>query len=462
MNLTLPFTITKCSWPRPVSQAGHSWASEPEWDAPVMPQTPKPRWQLLENELCWTLDWRESWRSGIRAWDPHMAGGEMRGFHIVFSARVTDDGMLVFWDDDGSVVRRNGAIIHDDRSAHALQRHELKVEEGDLLEVAHWQLDGAWLWGARLTHSPSATPDDSLDVLRYYLGLVQDRLRVSQGPPLKFYTDGRAPLRAVLAVYSLVLNGYAPSGVFLFGEDQWSPRVRSIFSQLLPFADVVPTHEVLAKVSGLGTQRLAALARHHWYVMKTCIGLLMPPMESCLMDDDVLILDQLDDALDAFATRDLVYAPDQDLGAGYLATWSRRMRMPRPLPTARFNAGLYWARPVADAAWLARQMLDTAPTPHAPCLWEQGFIAAVYASHRTLELSKQRFFFPLFDGMPGGMAGYDYANNPCGFASVHFGGLTEKPGDDAALHLAAAVLSQPKYAGECPGNPAVPLVLVAV
>ena len=67
--------------------------------------------------------------------------------------------------------------------------------------------------------------------------------------------------------------------------------------------------------------------------------------------------------------------------------------------------------------------------------------AALFAGDRTLELSTQRYFYPLFDGLPGGILGYDYARNPCGFASVHFGGLVEKPGDTVALFLAPEILN---------------------
>jgi hypothetical protein len=40
------------------------------------------------------------------------------------------------------------------------------------------------------------------------------------------------------------------------------------------------------------------------------------------------------------------------------------------------------------------------------------------------------------------MLGYDYAANPCGFASVHFGGLAEKPTDSVARLLAADILGR--------------------
>jgi hypothetical protein len=46
----------------------------------------------------------------------------------------------------------------------------------------------------------------------------------------------------------------------------------------------------------------------------------------------------------------------------------------------------------------------------------------------------------LLDGLPGGILGYDYRNNPCGFRAIHFGGLPEKPSDAVALVLADDIL----------------------
>ncbi len=40
------------------------------------------------------------------------------------------------------------------------------------------------------------------------------------------------------------------------------------------------------------------------------------------------------------------------------------------------------------------------------------------------------------------MIGYDYARNPCGFVSIHYGGLAEKLSDVVALMLAPDILSR--------------------
>jgi hypothetical protein len=400
-----------------------------------MPILPQPRWERVQDDWCWMIDWRALFKGGLKISDPQL-GGEMRGFHVVFRLRINQSGRLVFWADDGCVIRRAGELVHCDLAAHALARGELDVRAGDHLEIAQWQYGWGWLWGAQLR--PAEPYADPAGVLAPFLGPITERLRHPDGPPLKLYTGGAAPARAVLAVYSLVLNGYAPSELYLFGEHQWPAPARDLFCALLPFAQIVPTSQVMARLSALGRPALVGMAWRYWFVLKLCLSLLHPPEECCVMDDDVFVLDSVADALDAFGHSDLVFAPDQDLGAGYRATWGGL----RHLATARFNAGLYWMRPIANPHWLAAQATRARPHPSTGHFWEQGLIATIYARARTVELPSQRYLFPLFQGLPGGIMGYDYARNPCGFASVHFGGLAEKPSDDVALQLAPAILER--------------------
>jgi hypothetical protein len=115
---------------------------------------------------------------------------------------------------------------------------------------------------------------------------------------------------------------------------------------------------------------------------------------------------------------------------------------PESLRTKRFNAGLYWMRNNHDQRLTANRALRARPNPNEPFLWEQGYIATLYAHCNTVELPSQRYLFPLFDGLPGGMLGYDYKLNPCGFASIHFGGLAEKPSDGITLHLVPQLLDR--------------------
>jgi hypothetical protein len=189
-----------------------------------MPFRPQPRWTIVDDELCWTIDWRDQFRGGV----PGKAGweycGEMRGFHLVFELRVHANGTLAIWADDGCVIRRDGQVLHADPLAHGLARHTIDVDAGDLLEVAQWQEQGDWLWGACWSQ-PGASAEP-LDILLPYRDAVLRRLSRPEGPPLKVFTSGEAPARAVVAVYSLILNGYAPTEVILFGEHHAKHRFR--------------------------------------------------------------------------------------------------------------------------------------------------------------------------------------------------------------------------------------------
>ena len=159
-----------------------------------------------------------------------------------------------------------------------------------------------------------------------------------------------------------------------------------------------------------------------------------------MMDDDVFVLGAVEDALDALGTVDLVYQADLDHGDAYARVWRLPPQPGGRLSTGRFNAGLYWMRNNFSPREIAYRMMQVSPRGTWHVAWEQGFIATLFAGGRSFELPSQRYFYPLLDGFPGGMLGYDYRNNPCGFATVHYGGLAEKPNDAMALWLADEVL----------------------
>jgi hypothetical protein len=390
-----------------------------------MPFTPIPRWCVQDGQPCWMIDWREFFRTGVI---DQGLGGQMRLFHVVFTIRILHSGTLTFWDDDGSIIRRHGLLLHEDRSAHVLKRHELAVTAGNILEIAQWQLLGGWLWGAGaggLLHRRSAR-----EVVASYITRAEDRCRLAEGPALKVFTDGRSPLRTAAAIHSLILNGYGPSEVRLYGDSQWSSATRETFSQVLPFAKIVGTHDVLSRIRSVGGPQLADWARRYWWVMKTCIALMEPPKEFCLLDDDVFVLDSVSDALGAFRDHDLVYSPDFDHGAEYVATWGRVLGTSGHLTTGDFNAGLYWCRHYLDPRQIAAYLLRVPPAGRPNFYWEQGFIAVAYSRRTHMALSSQRYLFPLCDGLPGGVLGYDLRQNPCGFTSIHYGGLGQKPPDE--------------------------------
>ncbi|MEJ7709306.1 MAG: hypothetical protein WKF84_05470 [Pyrinomonadaceae bacterium] len=81
-------------------------------------------------------------------------------------------------------------------------RNEIDVAAGDDLQIAQWQYVGGWMWGARVA-KPDAAMNAPYEQLFFYLDAVRLRLRKPNGPPLKFYTHGKSPVRAVLQRFAL-------------------------------------------------------------------------------------------------------------------------------------------------------------------------------------------------------------------------------------------------------------------
>jgi hypothetical protein len=226
----------------------------------------------------------------------------------------------------------------------------------------------------------------------------------------------------------------------VFGEYQWTEQARELFRTLLAFAAIVPTAEVLRRLAAIHPA-LVDLSLRSWPAMKLAVGLLLPPDEYCFLDDDVFVLDSVTDAAAAFHTCDLVYAPDADYSEDYADLRELDARA-EPLPTGNINTGLYWLRNSHDPSCIATRMLSAPPSRMPAWQWEQGIMAVEFARDAVCSLPEQRYFYPYFDGLPGGIRGYDYGQNPCGFTSVHFGGLAEKPSDADARMLAAQILNR--------------------
>jgi hypothetical protein len=432
-------SLLSVSWPAPVAHQDGRWISEPAWDAPAMRTLPSWQFRFYERASHYTLDWTDVFRSDLnRSGQP--SAGEMRGFHLVFRLRVLRGGKLAFFDTDGCIIRRNGEIVHEDREAHPLTRHELMVEYGDLLEVAQWQSGGAWTWGARWEKGCAGPTEMLLNVMAPYRDQVEKALTRPNGPSLKVYTHGADPVRCALSTYSMVLNGYRPSNIQIFGEYQWSDSSRDVLSALLPFADIVDTARVDRTLAAINPG-LARLARSSWAAMKLCIGVFMPPYEFCYLDDDIFVLDRIDDALRLHDDHALVYAPDLDRSRRYRDIWCP-YDAEKPL-VGQVNGGFYLMKNHGD---LKRQSESVLQVPmggaHPTWMWEQGFYAWEFADQKTAMLPTQRYFYPVFDGLPGGLLGYDWARNPCGFACVHFGGPKPKPGDDHAGSLVHEILGR--------------------
>lgn len=434
-----PFEILDCSWPRPVRHADGLWTSAPEWDAPRMPARPQAGWRMISGRPCWTIDWRAFFGGGLVSWDGQCRG-EMWGFHVAFRIRASETGKLIFWADDGCVIRRNGQVVHEDKWAHMPICSDMDVERGDILEIAQWQKDGEWVWGAQPICDGRATLYDTSVLWAYYESSLE-KMQHPNGPPLKMYSDARHPFRTIISIYSLILNGYVPSEILIFGEHQWDSAAKQLVSSMIPFAEIVPADKLNGCIHMYGGSELVERALQHWWVMKTFTSLLYPPGEFCAMDDDVFILDHTSDALEAFKHCDLVFAEDIDHREEYMSAWEPAFGQFPLSETAKLNAGLYWMRNVHDPAMIGDFALRLSPSTQPEYVWEQGFIANLYADRNVWRLPRHRYFYPLFGGLPGGMLGYDYRGNPCGFSSIHFGGLREKPTDDIALALAPEILA---------------------
>lgn len=397
-----------------------------------------PAWHTREIDglRCEVIDWCEHFRNELHR--DARAIDEMRGFCVVFSLRVERNGSLICFSEGACVVRRNGCLVVDDREPHPMGRRELAVLAGDRLDIAHFHWRGGWLWAACLKPT-SPTKATNLAVLEPYRLAVCEALEHPNGPPLKIYTNAAQPFRCAVSLYSMILNGYQPSAVHIFGEYQWNGLRRRAMETLFPFATIVSQKHVDTSLVGLDA-RLCALARRLPLAMKLCISLFIPPLDFCYADDDVVILEPVSDALELHSKCELVYAPDRDYGEAYQKIWCPERLT--PLPTGDFNGGLYFMRNDARLHEQAQALLTVSPDQYSPWTWEQGFYAWQFAGARTASLPTQRYFYPVHDGLPGGLRGYDWDGNPCRFVSVHFGGPTQKPTDDDARALANEILGR--------------------
>jgi hypothetical protein len=422
--------VLSVSWPRPAAIQDDRWIGTPDWDTPLMPWLPSWRFEALDGVGCHALDWSDGFRMDLNRYGQPNAA-EMRGFYVVFRLRVQHSGRLVFFASDGCIIRRNGEVVHEDRRRHGVDRHELGVGIGDRLEIAQWQSSGRWIWAARW--EPSPVTGDQLACAEAHRHRVEDALTRPNGPMLKVFTDAADPLRCVLSIYSLVLNGYRPAGIQIFGEQQWPERSAHVMRTLLPFADIVSLSRLERTLDALNPG-LVPLTKRLWGAMKLCIGLFFPPYTYCYMDDDIIVLDRMDDALQLLDRHTLVSASDNEPVFRYTALqYPVRPEWPeRPVPR-NLSTGFYLIKNDGDLVAQSERAVNTPTDNHQSWIWEQGFFAWEFARASTAVLPHQRYFVPLFDGLPGGIHGYDWYGNPCQFAWVHFGAMFEaKPGDDEA------------------------------
>jgi hypothetical protein len=393
--LAQPFQILECSWPRPASLEGSLWCSEPEWDTPVMPFRPRCHLELLQRCWCWVINWSNFLHFDLRR---DVTGKtierDLPDFYCIWRIQMQQSGILLF-QGEGCYIRRNTQVCYACPATTPAVKGSLAVQKGDMLEIAQLHSTGYWQWWASL-HSEDLTTlsADPVSILDPYLQSVQEHLCAPNGPALKLFSEGQDALRLVIGVYSLILNGsYRPSKILLFGEHQWDQATRALFYRLLPFVQFVPTSLVLSSIERLGSTLLLSRVQAYPEAMKVAANLLYSPQQFCYMDDETLILGRLDDALSAFKTHHYVYSQ---------------------LPTERRNAGLYWLHETRDP-----QAVAHACTLIPTSMWERGFVKALFAHTSRFQLSNQRYLCPVTDGIPGGLLGYDYRHNPCGFACLH-------------------------------------------
>lgn len=426
---TAPFEVLSCTWPFPVAQEGF----KPEWNAPLTHLRPTPEWRTRGDQAYWSIDFGELFRGGARFL------GTMRRFGVVFRIRVNAAGKLVFAEGSPCAVRKGEQCVFEGVSN---SEGFIEATAGDIFDIAVAHGPDQWNWGARI--EPAASGGQEL--LTIHLPRVQARLREPTGPPLKIFTDARYPIRTVISIYSMILNGYSPSKVYIYGGYQWKPFARHLLSQFLPFATVVSLAKIRDQILQVAPSQLADVAKDNWPVMKACVTLFCDPTEFCMMDDDVLILKSVAGAQELFRERDFVFAPEVDNASVYRGIWSDVFPDVALARTGCLNAGLSWVRMRKDRKKAGELMmlglgkLAGLPKVEAAWSWEQGFYAFLFANDPILELPPEAYWYPFFCGLPGGTLGYDYANNPCGFTMIHFGGDVEKPTDSQALQLMPQIL----------------------
>ncbi len=416
--LSSPYEIIWCSWPRPAEVEGGRWTSDPEWDAPEMTSHPGQCLEWVAGHWRWVLDWSGFLHSSLIQVDRLQR--DLRGFHAVWRLRMRYSGTLVV-PDGGSWIRCDGRVLHCQRRLDMPGECEVRVRAGEVLEVAQVHGEGRWRWWAGLQDEgpDNATEDPAVIMLQPYLARASAQLNGALGPPLKVFSDGRAPLRLIVAIYSMILNGgCAPVEVYLFGEHQWDDRTRALVARLLPFARVVATTTVLERLHHLGGPQLVKLANSFPEALTSAILKLYPPHEFCAMDDQVLILGSVVEAINAHMKHDYVL----------------------PHITTRRTASVFsWQKIPTEKHLLAEKLLAI---PVA--LWEHGLAEASLISPSIAWLDQRRYIHALHDGLPGGLSGYDYANNPCGFVAITSRALAQSDEltDGAILSRIEAILCE--------------------
>ena len=356
--LAVPFDLLECSWPQPVDLAGGRWLSPPAWQAPLMPYHPQPRWDLMEHMPVWTIAGRPFVTCSSHGGFGKMPG-RCEGFRSPSGSSC--EALATLRSGQRMAASSVGRCCPDRRSCRPWIGPPCRGRDGGR-HARHRPVpvDRQLVVGAGFV-PPTVSAEDALDMLTPFLNPITTRLQSAAGPAIKMFTDGQHPYRAVVAAYSMIVNGYAPSSLLLYGDYQWSAGARACFEQLLPFATIVPTVDVCDRLERLGGADLATLALRYWYVMKACVMVLEEPDEFCAMDDDVFVLDDVGDAVQAFRTHDYVFPPEDDFADEYHRLWSRVIPRPWPIGTGRANIGVSWQRQRHDRKSVAEAIVEVSP-----------------------------------------------------------------------------------------------------
>jgi hypothetical protein len=214
------------------------------------------------------------------------------------------------------------------------------------------------------------------------------RMVIPNGPTVAVYSDGTSPVRTAIAIYSLVLNGYAPHSVKVFGEHRWSEGTKAFFQASLPFAEIPATEELRSAIRRAGDKALERMIAENDFGLRAAMALFVSNDEMCILEDDVVIIDGLDEGVNRLRTHDLVYAPANDKGRQFRMRWPTVRKLPTALIAADFGGGLYWLRPTSHPALIAEYILQLAvPSGGEPDSdWLNGLIALSYARYDVWKL----------------------------------------------------------------------------
>lgn len=421
--LLAPYDLLSCSAPIAASGDGVIWSSAPVWDAPQITPVVQPVWNADAEIPSYTTDINRL----VDHASPRPSGGissPWLNHHVIMRIRLRRTGDLVLRTSSACVIRHAGRVVAEQRRSHALAADPivLNLVDGDVLDIALWcGKDG---WSLAVDAAPISPDIPSLDV---YLPAVLRRLESPDGPPLVLTTDGLMPNRLALAVYSLILNGFAPSAVEIYGEHRWPELQRQRINELLPFARIVPTTQFRQRVRDSAGPTLDRPLDED-VVFDTAVLLLGGGPEACCITDDLVVLEPLTGALKQFRGADLVGCTTTT--PADLQPWIDLLDFDEPSAAAHLAFDLFFRRATADPADLLLDLVSLTPyeaqeAANDPArmdisTWQRSAIAFCFSDAAIASLPTGTLPDPA-DTPPGGPFGYDLTTNPDRRIALRFG-----------------------------------------